>query len=43
MRNTLFSLEAVEKTFDYKKFEKEYFDLKSWGMQAWNECLSPLK
>jgi len=34
MRNTLFPLDDVKKTFDYKKFEKEYFDLKSWGMQA---------
>jgi S-adenosylmethionine/arginine decarboxylase-like enzyme len=34
MRNTLFSLAELEKTFDFKKFEKEYFDLKSWGMQT---------
>jgi len=34
MRNTLFPLDEAEKTFDYKKFEKDYFDLKSWGMQT---------
>lgn len=32
MRNTLFSLEELEKTFDFKKFEKEFNHLKSWGM-----------
>ena len=32
MRNTLFSLAELEKTFDFKEFEKEYRRLKSWGM-----------
>jgi S-adenosylmethionine/arginine decarboxylase-like enzyme len=32
MRNTLFSLQEAEKTFDFKKFESEYHRLKSWGM-----------
>jgi S-adenosylmethionine/arginine decarboxylase-like enzyme len=32
MKNTLFPLEEMKKTFDYKKFEKEYKDLNSWGM-----------
>jgi hypothetical protein len=32
MRNTIFPLEKLEKTFDFKAFEKEYYHLKSWGM-----------
>ena len=32
MRNTLFKLEKLEKTFDFDKFEKEYRELNSWGM-----------
>lgn len=32
MRNTLFPLTKVEKTFDFKKFEKEFHLLNSWGM-----------
>lgn len=32
MRNTLFSLKEVEKSFNFKDFKKEYHDLKSWGM-----------
>ncbi len=32
MKNNLFPLEKQKKTFDFKEFEKEYHDLKSWGM-----------
>jgi S-adenosylmethionine/arginine decarboxylase-like enzyme len=32
MRNTLYSLTDIEKTFHYEEFEKEYHTLKSWGM-----------
>ncbi|MBA3813532.1 MAG: S-adenosylmethionine decarboxylase [Alphaproteobacteria bacterium] len=32
MKNNLFPLEKQKKTFNFKKFEKEYHNLKSWGI-----------
>lgn len=32
MINNLFSLEKLEKSFDFKEFEREYHRTKSWGM-----------
>lgn len=34
MINNIFSLKKLEKTFNFEKFEKEYYHLKSWGMQT---------